>query len=238
MMIPAILPRNEAHLEASLARVRGVARDIQIDVVDGIYAGPASWPFDSGDNALGLRKSRGEMLPMIASFSFEVDLMVSEPEDMAGTFIDLGASRIVFHFGSARDLLSVIKRISHAYGYEREFAPGLLSLGVALSLDTPISVLKSYVDSVDFVQLMGIQHIGKQGEPFDPRVIGRAKELDHLYPHLPVQIDGGVSLENAPELLNAGIDRLVVGSDFWHTKDLHKTFEAFEALREQYGIYS
>jgi ribulose-phosphate 3-epimerase len=239
MMVPAIVPKSEGHLEASLVRLKGVSSDVQIDIVDGVYASPSCWPFiDSSVSSLTEQKHRGEFLPFVGTFSFEIDLMVSDPKTIADLFIDLGASRIVLHFGSAKDIQEVIDYLGDMHGYQRNFAPGLLSIGIALSIDTPLAVLKPYIDSVDFVQLMGIDRIGVQGEPFNPKVIERIKETRKLYGHVPIQIDGGVSLENAPELLSAGADRLIVGSHLWHSHDLKDTVEAFEALGERYGLYT
>ena len=236
---PAIIPTDEAHLKEMLLKIREVASDIQIDIVDGVYASPASWPYIHKEHeSLKRLAENGGSLPMTGEFIYEVDLMVEEPEAIAGTFIALGATRIVLHFGSARDIAGTIKHLGEKFGYAHDFAPSLLSIGVALSIDTPISVLKSLVESIDFVQLMGIAHIGVQGQPFDGRVVERLKEIKKLYPELPVQIDGGVSLETAPQLFEAGADRLIEGSKFWLSNNYQGTIEAFNALAERYGIYS
>ena len=59
---------------------------------------------------------------------------------------------------------------------------------------------------------MGIDHIGFQGQNFDKKVIDKIKTTKAKYPSIPISVDGGVSLETAPELIAAGADRLIVGS--------------------------
>lgn len=238
VIAPAIIPENETDIKEHLLRVRGCVRDVQIDIVDGVYASPPSWPYkDKNTESLSRIAHHEGSFPMVGEFSYEVDLMVNEPESIAGTCIDLGATRIVLHFGSAKDLGGVIKNLSKKFGYARDFAPNLLSIGIALSIDTPLTALKSFTDDIDFIQLMGIDHEGLQGQHFDEKVIPRIRECRKLYPTIPVQIDGGVSLQNAPKLFEAGASRLIVGSKFWASANYEGTVEAFTALAEQYGIY-
>jgi ribulose-phosphate 3-epimerase len=75
------------------------------------------------------------------------------------------------------------------------------------------------VPKVDFVQLMSIAEIGEQGHPLDERIFDRIKLCKEKFPSVPVSIDGGVNVTNYKKLLEAGADRLVVGSgfkDLWH----------------------
>jgi len=89
-----------------------------------------------------------------------------------------------------------------------------------VSIHKPSAALVQYRDraeigyAVDFIHLMSIDDIGKQGEPLDDKIFGRVKLLQEKFPDKPISVDGGVNLNNYQKLLDAGTDRLVVGSHF------------------------
>ena len=77
---------------------------------------------------------------------------------------------------------------------------------------------------------MGIARIGFQGEPFDERVIEKIKEIKKHYPEMIVSVDGGVSLENAQALIEAGATRLVSGSAIFEDSDISSIIGEFRNL--------
>ena len=83
---------------------------------------------------------------------------------------------------------------------------------------------------VDFVQVMGIGRIGFQGEEFDDRCLVYVKTLKEKFPDLTVSVDGGVDFNTAPKILDAGADRLVVGSAIFNTNDIISSIEDFKNL--------
>jgi ribulose-phosphate 3-epimerase len=122
-------------------------------------------------------------------------------------------------------------------GHDKDFMPGLLSLGIAIGAENDVSFIEPYLDQVEYVQFMGIRTIGHQGEPFDPSVIPRIRAFRKKHPEMEVTVDGGVTLQNAASLLDAGVSRLVVGSALWKAPDIAARYREFDALTEQYGIY-
>jgi ribulose-phosphate 3-epimerase len=66
---------------------------------------------------------------------------------------------------------------------------------------------------------MGIAKIGHQGEPFDKRAMYLLERLRQRYPNLALQVDGGVTMENAYDLVKAGATRIIVGHDIWDAED-------------------
>lgn len=235
LIVPAILPQNRQELESKLLLMAGVAHDVQIDCVDGKFVGPETWPFLKGRWMNDLFTN--DVLPHADSFTFEVDLMVENPGEIAGKWIDAGATRIVFHATSSPKVLDDIRNIQVRYGHEKNFASGLLSLGLALSSRADLAMLPKFLPYVDFVQFMGIERIGVQGQPFDRRLVEKLRQFRSLYPDVPVQVDGGVSKESAPDLLALGVSRLIVGSALWKCPDPRLAFEELTKLRTQYGRY-
>lgn len=232
-IIPAILPSSRDDLENKLERLHGLAGAVQIDLVDGRYASPASWPYTEH----GESKTREDFLPYLGHFSFEFDLMVENPGLVAGGWIDHGVNRITLHADGMRDLPSVIEKLQVTYGHDKGFAPDLLSLGLAIGVETDISLIEPYLDQADYVQFMGIRTIGRQGEPFDNRIVRKIIAFRRAHPDTPVQVDGGVNLSTAPVLLEAGVSRLVIGSGLWKAPDLAKELAKYQELAEEYGIY-
>jgi ribulose-phosphate 3-epimerase len=229
-IIPAILPQSRADLDQSLARLVSMDRiqTVQIDIVDGIFATPKTWPYTS---------TVPWELPLTERFRYDIDLMVVDPDTAIDHFVALGAARITLHAESTPSLLHTLATFHTRYGHATGFTPDLLSLGLAISMNTPLSLIEPYLDHVDYVQLMGIARIGHQGEAFDARVLPKLRALRSKHRSLVIQIDGGVTEKSAPLLLAAGASRLVVGSALERAPDISKAFEAFETLCGQYGLY-
>ncbi len=230
IVVPAILPKSAEDLNEKLARLVPFPEIdfVQVDVVDGVFATPPTWPYVSG---------APYELPRQERFRYDLDLMIAKPEEEVDKWIAAGASRVTIHYESAHDLPTLIGHIKHVHGHEANFAPDLLAIGVAINIGTDISVLESCIEQFDYVQCMGIATIGRQGEPFDERVLAKVKEIRARYPKIPVQVDGGVSLISAQKLLEAGVTRLIVGSALMKAADVASELVKFKALGEEHGIY-
>lgn len=234
VIVPAILPTSRKDLEGKLALLEGVVDAVQIDIVDGLFASPATWPYLNSNAQLKERFEDGTMLPYLGHFTFEIDLMAMHPEESAGLWIAAGAQRVVLHAESSDNLSAAIDELSVRYGHAKGFAADLISLGLSIGNDTDLSLLAPYMQHADFIQCMGIKEIGKQGQPFDSRVLERIRAIRRDYPQMTIQVDGAVSLATAPRLLDAGVDRLVVGSALWKAPNLKDTLHAFRSLMAEH----
>ena len=232
VIIPAILTDSSDTLKEQLQKVAGLTDRVQIDVVDGQFASPPTWPY-SEQHTL-----KEDELLSYGPFQYEVDLMVQNPMEVAPLWVEAGANRLTIHSESIDDFSLVNKTLREQLGYEKGFAPELLSIGLALQMDTNLHSVEEHLAAIDYVQFMGIAKVGVQGQPFDERVYERIEHFRKHYPQVPIQVDGGVSLESAPKLLSLGVSRLVVGSRLWGSENLRETFHAFDQLKEQYGIFN
>ena len=237
VIVPAILPASRQDLEDKLTKLAGLADSVQIDVVDGRFAAPACWPYSGGTKELALMAAREETLPHYGEMTFDIDLMAENPEQVVGSWVSLGASRMTIHAEATTALGKLVADFQSRYGHEKDFIPDLISLGLAIGADTPLGLIEPFVEQIDYVQLMGIRRIGVQGQPFDGRVVQRVKELKRKHQKLAVQVDGGVSKATAPALLSAGVDRLVIGSALWNAPNLADEIAAFNDLAQRYGTY-
>lgn len=233
-IIPALLSPSRAKLEEQLGLVAGLVDTVQIDVVDGVFAGMPTWPFTEG----GVKVlSSGFDIHDLGNFRYEMDLMVSNPESIMRAFLTAGAAKLILHAGSSENLSGLVTELEDVYGRDREFAPELLSVAIAVRAGTDIGALAPVIERVDYLQVMGITAIGKQGQGFDETALDRIRVLRKEYPDLLIQVDGGVSLHTAPRLLEAGANRLVVGSALWKSENIKETLHAFETIVEEYGQY-
>lgn len=228
-IIPAILPKSREDLEEKLWKLQEITTDAQIDLVDGSFGAPATWLGEQTTD------DTDRPLPFLGKMTYEVDIMARDPEPLVRYFVREGVSRITVHAALIHNLPELIANFQRDYGHDKDFAPGLLSLGLAIGIDTDLSLIEPYIEQCDYIQFMGIAHIGKQGEPFDTRVLPKIAAFRKKHPKMLIQVDGGVSLTSAPALLSAGVSRLVVGSAFWNAPDLKEQMEKFEELTQIYS---
>lgn len=228
-IVPAVLHASRAELERELRVLADIpaVSQVQVDIVDGRFAEPASWPYTAPEE-LARMVRQGETLPHLERFSYEIDLMSFDAFVAADAWIALGASRLVFHVESATDAPRQLARIRKRHG--AGWMPGLISFGLALSVASDLALLETCLDGADYVQFMGIARIGKQGQPFDRRVYEKMRVFRERHPEVPIQIDGGISLANARELQALGATRLVVGSAIVGAKDPAAAIEKFTEL--------
>lgn len=224
-IIPAIIPQNLDDLEDKLASVRKIAPIVQIDVLDGSLAPSRCWPYQSPtkrDDNFDAIIMEEQGFPFWQDIEFEAHLMVRSPELIIDDWISAGATRIIIQLEGVNDFKKCL-----------EIVDGRVPFGVALALDTPIEKLAEIGKDVTIIQLMGwnISNLGLQGRPFDEGTFERVRELRQAYPEHIISIDGGVNLENAPELLRAGASRLVVGSALWENGSVRDNFAEFKRLK-------
>ena len=147
-IVPAILPKNRAHLAERLSKLALVKdiTDVHIDIVDGRFASPPTWPYvvEDGRAECNAMISACEHLPEAGRFRFDLDLMVLSPEDVIGEWIALGASRLTVHVESTLDIARLIQTLHAEYGYQKNM-PDLLSLGLAINVDTDIAAIEPYL---------------------------------------------------------------------------------------------
>lgn len=237
-IIPAILPTSFEDLQERLSRLSGLVDEVQIDIVDGTFAGPATWPYANTEHTGGMQSIEENTFFSLGSFRYEVDLMVEHPWEKMKTWISAGATRVTIHADSVHSLETLIQSAKEKYGYDAQFSQDLLSIGVAFTPDADVTLFDSCFEHIHYVQFMGIARVGRQGEPFDPRVLECIKAFRKKYRNIPIQVDGGVSRDTAPALFKAGASRLVVGSHLWRAHDLREEIEYLESLSQTYGLYT
>ena len=225
-IIPAVLPQSFKDLEERLAPLKDVIKLAQVDVVDGQYAKGKTWPYrDTATFEKIAKEERG--LPFWDKIDFQFDLMIQNPDKVLKEYLDAGASHVVLHARSegVEKALQLIVDLR-----TEEIGSFSVHGGIALGPQDQPDILEPFESQFDFVQVMGIDREGKQGEPFDKRALYLVERLRSRYPKLPIQVDGGVSLQNARALAAAGTNRLVVGHAIVKAPDPAAAYKEFVAL--------
>jgi len=233
-VIPAIIPESFEDLKDKMAQVKGLTNLVQVDVCDGKFVPSTCWPYlgdTNGDFQLMIT-NESEGFPFWEDMDFEVDLMVANPESgKAEDFITVGAKRIILHVESSEKMLDFVKDLRKKYGYVNDSVASI-EIGIGISIDTDNSVLDEYLVAdesgrslADFVQFMGIRKIGYQHQEFDEEVLEKISQLRKKYPEIIISIDGGVNFENAHDLVEAGVNRLVSGSTLYNSDDIAEAIE-------------
>jgi ribulose-phosphate 3-epimerase len=232
-IIPAILPKDLDDLRDKMASVSGIAPLVQIDICDGKFVPSKTWPYVKGGmDEFDRIKSEDEGFPFWDSLDFEIDLMIRKPEEVVFDWVMVGAKRLVLHIESAPNILETIEKLRAEYGTAKEETFGL-EIGVALDIKTANEGVYEILDLVDedgdsiidFVQFMGIDNVGFQGQEFNDQVLEKISDLRNLYPNIPISVDGGVNFDNAADLISAGATRLISGSAIFETGDIAKAMD-------------
>jgi ribulose-phosphate 3-epimerase len=156
--------------------------------------------------------------------------MCLDPERSADAWLTLGASRLTFH---AESLIDIAKFFS---GIRKKYGDVSAAFGLALHIESDLSLIEPHLEQVEYIQFMGIASIGKQGQAFDRRVLQMIRAFRLRHPEMPIQVDGGVSLATARELVALEVSNLVVGSALLRAANPAEEIQKFESLLSPYGV--
>lgn len=215
-IVPSLPPFSFTDLVHLASALRGHVPELQIDIVDGQFVPPMSWPFTEGNP----KEEFSKLALLRKDFELEIDCMVTKPERYLDIFVGLGIKRVVIHVGSTEIYESIFDHADQ-HGY---------SIGLALTNDLSLDELYPYMYRLAFVQLMGIANIGQQGQPFDDRTLTRVTELRSKHPDLEIAIDGSVNKDTIPILKKAGANRFLPGSAISKAEDPLSAYQDLVAL--------
>jgi ribulose-phosphate 3-epimerase len=199
---PSILSADFLRLGEEIKAAEAAGADlIHIDVMDGhfvpnITIGPAIV----------------EAVNAVTALPLDVHLMIERPERYLDDFINAGADYLTVHYEASVHLHRTIQQIKEK---------GKIA-AVSLNPATPLGSLEDILPDLDFVLLMSVNP-GFGGQKYIPHSTDKIRMLKNILGEkgLPalIEVDGGVSPENAGMVAAAGADILVMGSAFFHSKD-------------------
>lgn len=208
LIAPSILAADFANLQQDCELVNDSAADwFHIDIMDGVFVPNISF-------GMPVLKAIGEH----AKKPLDVHLMIVDPDRYISTFAALNAAILTVHYEACTHLHRSIQSIkSHK-----------MKAGVALNPHTPVNVLEDIIQDLDLVCLMSVNP-GFGGQHFIPNTFEKIKALTSLIEKkgatTQIEIDGGVTPENAADLVRAGANILVAGSAVFKSPDPKKTIQ-------------
>lgn len=215
-IIPAILATTEEDYSSKLKLITDSSLFeegwIQIDFADNKFV---------QNQTIGLEV----IAKYLTSLKKEAHLMVEDPINWLQKAKEVGIERVIFH-AETKDIHQTL---------DRAWELGLM-VGIALNPETEIEVVKPFVDRLDVIQIMSI-HPGFSGQAFLPEALEKIKQASHLKAKndkLSISVDGGVSVDNAHDLVTSGAGHLVLASHLLNgnlEENLEHLWEAINSPR-------
>jgi len=213
IIAPSLLSANFLNLEADCKMLNESKADwFHLDVMDGNFVPNISFG------------------PMLVSFFrkattkvCDVHLMIENPGLYAEAFKKAGADILTVHIEACPHLHRNIQQIK-SLG---------MQAGVAINPHTPVEALKDIIADIDLVCMMSVNP-GFGGQSFIPHTMTKIKQLREMIDErslkVKIEVDGGVTLENAGAIVNAGADVLVAGNTVFSSADPKATIAALKAV--------
>ncbi|MEF2229883.1 MAG: ribulose-phosphate 3-epimerase [Pseudodesulfovibrio sp.] len=198
ILSPSMLSSDFANMESELKALEQAGiKWVHLDVMDGMFVPNITF----GPPIIKAMRRKSELF-------FDCHLMINDPGRYIGDFADAGADLICVHAEACTHLERVCAQIAEAG----------TKPAVALNPHTPVETIRHLIPQLYMVLIMSVNP-GFGGQKFIPFCMDKVRELkaliDRAGSETLIQIDGGVTAENAGELTRAGVDVLVSGSAFF-----------------------
>jgi ribulose-phosphate 3-epimerase len=213
LIAPSILSADFANLQKESEMLDNSNADwFHIDVMDGVFVPNISFGMP--------------VIKAIKKFSnkpFDVHLMIVEPEKYIEAFKKVGADILTVHYEACTHLHRTVQEI-HATG---------MKAGVSLNPHTNVNVLEDIIEDIDLVLIMSVNP-GFGGQSFIENTYNKVRSLKEMINRKNakalIEIDGGVTTDNARKLIDAGADVLVAGSFVFKSADPTTTINDLKSV--------
>jgi len=212
-LAPSILSADFARLGEQVEAISRAGADyVHVDVMDGHFVPNISF-------GASVMKS----LDKLDTAPYDVHLMIENPDQYAADFVTDKTEYIVVHQEACRHLHRTLQNI-RSLG---------VKAGVSINPATPVSALECVLSDVDLVLVMSVNP-GFGGQKFIPGALDKIRQLsalraEHGY-HYAIEIDGGITLDNAAQVKEAGCDIFVAGSAVFKAEDIEKRVKEFKEI--------
>ncbi len=210
---PSLLSADFANLTEEIKKIeKGGADYLHLDVMDGVFVPNITF----GPPVISKLKK-------VTNLPFDVHLMIDKPERFIKDFADAGANILTVHPEATIHLHRTIQEIKK-HG---------MKAGVSLNPSTDISVLNYILEDIDLILVMTVNP-GFGGQGFIDTMIDKIKSLRNMIDQrgldIILEVDGGVKLSNAKDLVDLGVDLLVAGSEIFGADDVEERTREFKLI--------
>jgi ribulose-phosphate 3-epimerase len=212
-ILPSILSADFARLAEEIGKVeRAGVRMLHVDVMDGHFV-----------PNLTVGPPVVQSIRRATQLTLDVHLMLTDPDRFAPIFIEAGADQVSVHQEVCPNLDRTIRLI------QSEGARA----GVVINPATPVSTLEDILEVVDYVLVMSVNP-GFGAQRFIPNALRKVRQLDtkrkELGLQFAIEIDGGIHLDNAADVVRAGCDWIVAGSAIFDSADAATAVAQFQQV--------
>lgn len=206
---PSVLAADLSNLAAEVRDIELAGADmVHLDVMDGVFVTNISF----GLPVIESLRAKSNMI-------FDVHLMIANPEKYAERFIDAGADIITFHIEACKDPAALLDTIRSS---------GAMA-AVSVKPSTPIEEVYPLLDRCDMVLVMTVEP-GYGGQKLIPETLEKVRklraEIEKRGLNVEIQVDGGITPDNASTAVNAGATILVAGSSVFRSEDRKAAIDA------------
>lgn len=210
---PSILAADLTSLKKEIGRVEEAGADlVHIDIMDGALVPNITF---GPEMVRAIRK--------ITELPLDVHLMINNPQKLVKLFLQAGSDILTIHIEAKGNLEKAIGLIKK----------GKKKAGIAINPETQLLVIEESLNEVDMVTVMSV-HPGFAGQIFIPAVIPKIKELKDLITKrnlkVEIEVDGGIDITTAPEVIRAGADILASGMGIFGSKNIKETIEKLRTV--------
>jgi ribulose-phosphate 3-epimerase len=213
LVAPSLLAADFGNLQRDIEMVNDSLADwFHVDIMDGVFV-----------PNLSIGTPVVKAIKRLAKKPLDVHLMMIDPGRYITHFKSLGADILTVHYEACTHLHRIIQQIKEQG----------MKAGVSLNPHSPISLLEEVLPDLDMVLIMSVNP-GYGGQSFIPKSLEKIRKLkeqkEKHWLNFEIEVDGGVTLDNARNLVDAGVTALVAGNTVFASEDPKETIRKLKEL--------
>lgn len=207
-IIPAILVKTRKRLIKELKDVHKDVKTVQIDIMDGKFVRNTTI---MASDFKGVKKK----------IKYEIQLMVKNPADHIVNFKKIKSNTIIFHIESQKNKTEVLDLIKKIKKYK-------MKVGIGLNPKTKVERIKLFFKKIDLVLIMTVNP-GAGGRRFIPSMLKKVRKIRRWNKKIDIEVDGGINQDNIHQCVEAGANKLVIGSAIFKKNNIHKAIKSIKS---------